>query len=98
LIYCFAASLGSPLGPAGPTGPAGPGGPTGPGGPAAPGRPQFSISTSLLSSPEVISTMQVGGNSGPIQRNPPVEVLSTWTVLAGLVLIWPLGGRGGATR
>ena len=100
LIYCLAASPGSPFGPGGPIGPAGPtgpGGPAGPGGPGGPGRPQFSITTSLLSSPEVISTMQVEGNSGPIQRNPPVELLSTCTVLLGLILICTLGSRGRLT-
>jgi hypothetical protein len=94
LIYYLAASPGSPLGPGGPIGPAGPAGPGGPAGPAGPGRPQFCITTSLLSSPEVISTMQVEGNSGPIQRNPPVELLSTCTVLLGLILICTLGSRG----
>src|SRR6516165_9918086 len=71
--------------------------PGSPGGPGGPGRPQFSITTSLLSSPEVISTMQVEGNSGPIQRNPPVELLSTCTVLLGLILICTLGSRGRLT-
>src|SRR6516165_880572 len=71
--------------------------PGSPGGPGGPGRPQFSITTSLLSSPEVISTMQVEGNSGPIQRNPPVELLSTCTVLLGLILICTLGSRGRPT-
>ena len=97
LIYCLAASPGSPLGPGGPIVPAGPAGPRGPAGPAGPGRPQFSITTSLLSSPEVISTMQVEGNSGPIQRNPPVELLSTCTVLLGLILICTLCSRGRLT-
>ena len=100
LIYCLADSLGSPLGPAGPVapaGPAGPGGPVGPGGPAGPGSPQFCITTSLLSSPELISTMQVEGNSGPIQRKPPVELLSTCTVLLGLILMRTLGSRGRLT-
>jgi hypothetical protein len=97
LIYCLAASPGSPLGPAGPIAPAGPAGPGGPAGPAGPGRPQFSITTSLLSSPEVISTMQVEGNSGPIQRNPPVELLSTCTVLLGLILMCTLCSRGRLT-
>ncbi|MGB5904057.1 MAG: hypothetical protein WBH00_14515 [Xanthobacteraceae bacterium] len=32
-------------------------------------------------------TMQVVGNSWPIHRNPPVAVLSTFTVLVGLILI-----------
>ena len=94
LIYCLAASPGSPLGPAGPIAPAGPGGPAGP---AGPGSPQFWITTSLLSSPELISIMQVEGNSGPIQRNPPVELLSTCTVLFGLILICTLGSRGRLT-
>src|ERR1700730_8548635 len=94
LIYCLAASPGSPLGPAGPIAPVGPAGPGGPAGPAGPGRPQFCISTSLLSSPEVISTMQVEGNSGPIHLNPPVRLLSTCPVLLGLILICTLGSRG----
>jgi hypothetical protein len=38
--------------------------------------------------------MQVEGNSGPIQRNPPVELLSTCTVLLGLILIFTLCSRG----
>jgi hypothetical protein len=37
--------------------------------------------------------MQVEGNSGPIQRKPPVEVLSTCTVLFGLILIFTVGSR-----
>jgi hypothetical protein len=37
--------------------------------------------------------MQVEGNSGPIQRKLPVEVLSTCTVLLGLILICTLGSR-----
>jgi hypothetical protein len=41
--------------------------------------------------------MQVDGNSDPIQRNPPVELLSTCTVLLGLILIWTLGSRGRLT-
>ena len=94
LIYCLAASPASPLGPAGPNGSAGPGGPAGPRGP---GRPQFSITTSLLSSPDVISTMQVEGNSGPTQRNPPVELLSTCTVLLGPILRRTLCSRGRLT-
>jgi hypothetical protein len=93
-IHCLAASPGSPLGPGGPIGPGGPGGPTGPGGPAT---PQRSISTTLLSSPEVISTMHVEGYSNPIHLNPPVGVLSTWTVLPGLILICTLGSRGRLT-
>jgi hypothetical protein len=95
LIYYLAtASPRSPFGPAGPIAPAGPAGPGGPAGPAGPGRPQFSITTSLLSSPEVISIMQVEGKSGPIQRNPPVELLSTCTVLLELILICTLRSRG----
>ena len=39
-------------------------------------------------------TMQVDGNSGPIHLNPPVEVLSTCTVLFGLILISTLGSSG----
>jgi hypothetical protein len=66
--------------------------------PAGPGSPQFCITTSLLSSPDVISTMQVEGNSGPIQRKPPVELLSTCTVLFGLILICALGSRGRLTN
>jgi len=38
--------------------------------------------------------MQVEGNSVPIQRNPPVELLSTCTVLLGLILIRTLCSRG----
>jgi hypothetical protein len=83
----------APGGPAVPEDPAGPGGPAGPAGPIGPGRPQFCITTSFLSCPEVISTRQVDGNSGPIQRNPPVEVLSTCTVLLGLILICTMGSR-----
>jgi hypothetical protein len=41
--------------------------------------------------------MQVAGNSGPIQRNPPVEVLSTSTVLVGLILRRTLCSRGRLT-
>ena len=41
--------------------------------------------------------MQVEGNSGPIHLNPPVEVLSTCTVLLGLILISTLGSRGRLT-
>jgi hypothetical protein len=41
--------------------------------------------------------MQVDGNSGPIHLNPPVEVLSTRTVLPGLILISTLGSRGRLT-
>jgi hypothetical protein len=41
--------------------------------------------------------MQVEGNSGPIQRNPPVELLSTRTVLLGLILILTLCSRGRLT-
>jgi hypothetical protein len=41
--------------------------------------------------------MQVEGNSGPIHLNPPVEVLSTCTVLFGLILISTLGSRGRLT-
>lgn len=41
--------------------------------------------------------MQVEGNSGPIHLNPPVEVLSTCTVLLGLILICTLGSRGRLT-
>ena len=94
LIYCFAASPGSPLGPAGPGGPAGP---AAPGGPAGPARPQFCISTSLLSSPEAISTTQVEGNSVPIHLNPPVGLPSTCTVSLGLILICTLGSRARLT-
>src|SRR4051794_31208599 len=46
----------------------GPAGPAGRGGPAGPGRPQFCITTSLVSGPDVIFTIQVDGNSGPIHR------------------------------
>jgi hypothetical protein len=38
--------------------------------------------------------MQVDGNSGPIHLNPPVEVLSTCTVLFGLIFISTFGSRG----
>jgi hypothetical protein len=55
------------------------------------------MTTSLVSGPDVIFTMQVDGNSGPIHRNPPVEVLSTFTVLLGLILISTLGSRGRLT-
>jgi hypothetical protein len=41
--------------------------------------------------------MQVAGNSVPIQRNPPVELLSTCTVLLGLILICTLCSRGRLT-
>ena len=41
--------------------------------------------------------MQVEGNSGPIHLNPPVGVLSTCTVLLGLILISTLGSRGRLT-
>jgi hypothetical protein len=41
----------------------------------------------------VIVTVQVVGNSGPIHLNVPVAVLSTFTVLAGLILISTLGSR-----
>jgi hypothetical protein len=41
--------------------------------------------------------MQVEGNSGPIQRNPPVELLSTCTVLLGPILICTLCSRGRLT-
>ena len=41
--------------------------------------------------------MQVEGNSGPIQRNPPVEVLSTCTVLLGLILMCTMWSRGRLT-
>jgi hypothetical protein len=41
--------------------------------------------------------MQVEGNSGPIQVNRPVSVLSTCTVLLGLILICTLGSRGRLT-
>jgi hypothetical protein len=37
--------------------------------------------------------MQVEGNSVPIHLNPPVGVLSTCTVLPGLILICTLGSR-----
>ena len=97
LIHCLADWPGSPLGPAGPVAPAGPAGPGGPAGPAGPRSPQFCITTSLLSSPELISTMQVEGNSGPIQRKPPVELRSTRTVLSGLILMFTLGSRGRLT-
>lgn len=76
-------------------GPAGPGGPVGPMGP---GSPQFWITTSRVSSPEVIFTIQVDGNSEPIHLNPPVAELSTVTVLLGLILITTLWSRGRRTR
>jgi hypothetical protein len=38
-----------------------------------------------------------GGNSGLIQRNPPVELFSTCTVLFGLILMCTLGSRGRLT-
>jgi hypothetical protein len=41
----------------------------------------------------VIVTTQVVGNSVPIHLNAPVAVLSTFTVLAGLILISTLGSR-----
>jgi hypothetical protein len=41
--------------------------------------------------------MQVEGNSGPIQRNPPVELLSTCTAFPGLILIYTLCSRGRLT-
>jgi hypothetical protein len=41
--------------------------------------------------------MQVEGNSGPIQRNPPVELLSTCTVLLGPILRRTLCSRGRLT-
>ena len=41
--------------------------------------------------------MHVEGNSGPIHLNPPVAVLSTCTVLLGLILISTLGSRGRLT-
>src|SRR5262245_19663335 len=50
-----------------------------------------------MSGTEVILTMHVEGNSGPIHLNPPVEVLSTRTVLLGLILISTLGSRGRLT-
>ncbi|MCK1393262.1 hypothetical protein [Bradyrhizobium sp. 1] len=56
------------------------------------------MTTSLVSGPDVIFTMQVEGKSGPIHRNPPVEVLSTFTVLLGLILISTPGSRGRLTR
>jgi hypothetical protein len=56
------------------------------------------MTTSLVSGPDVIFTMQVEGNSGPIHRNPPVEVPSTFTVLLGLILISTPGSRGRLTR
>ena len=51
------------------------------------------MTTSLLSSPEVISTIHVEGNATPIQRNPPVAVLSTCTDLAGLILMCTVCSR-----
>ena len=41
--------------------------------------------------------MQVEGNSSPIHLNPPVLVLSTCTVLLGLILICTAGSRGRLT-
>jgi hypothetical protein len=41
--------------------------------------------------------MQVEGNSAPIQRNPPVKLRSTCTVLLGLILIFTLCSRGRLT-
>jgi hypothetical protein len=41
----------------------------------------------------VIVTTQVVGNSVPVHLNAPVAVLSTFTVLAGLILISTLGSR-----
>jgi hypothetical protein len=38
------------------------------------------------------------GNSAPTHLKPPVDVLSTWTVLVGLILISTLGSRGRLTR
>jgi hypothetical protein len=46
----------------------------------------------------VIFTIQVEGNSAPIHLKPPVDVLSTCTVLVGLILISTLGSRGRLTR